>query len=170
MSLTVSHKIAHYLLALEAMGRRHGYAKTSDVAKELGISRTAAHLALKNLTKKGLAFEDERHCFHLTDEARERAVQIRGTYSVAEKFFSAILHLPEDEAKENACQIEHHLSPNASKKLLMLMRFLLEAPHGRRIIERINQIEEEECRHNGHCEICEMIDDCPLTAITGEAV
>lgn len=158
---TVSHSAAHYLMTIAELHKERGYARAVDVAEQMGISRSAAHLGLKALKSKGLVIEDERHFYRLPDDSLLLAHHIMGNRSLLVRFFSEILGTPEDEAEQNACLIEHILTEDAAQRLLAFVKMLTEDGPGRRFVERFRHTLLD-CPEEGHCELCEAYERCPL--------
>ncbi|MCZ6794778.1 MAG: metal-dependent transcriptional regulator, partial [Planctomycetota bacterium] len=50
----VSHSMAHYLTTIHELRSRQGYARVSDVAKELDVTKGSASVQVKHLKEKGL--------------------------------------------------------------------------------------------------------------------
>ena len=43
----LTHSMAHYLMAISELRAEHGYARATDVAKRLGVTKGSASIALK---------------------------------------------------------------------------------------------------------------------------
>jgi len=164
---SVSHSAAHYLMTIAELHKERGYVRAVDVAERMGISRSAAHLGLKTLKAKGLVLEDERHFFRLPEDSLDLAHHIMGNRSLLVRFFTDILGTPEDEAEQNACLIEHLLSEETAQRLLAFVKVLTQHEAGRRLVERF-QNAMLDCPAEGHCELCEAYERCPLSAAFGE--
>lgn len=161
MATYLSHSAAHYLMAIRDLLRERGYARGVDIAERLGVSRTAAYLALRSLKERGLVEEDERHFYSLAADGDALAARFTGNQEMMLRFFRDILGLAPDEAERNACDIEHHLSENASRSLLAFLRFLLGSRGGRNLIRRF-QLERKSCPQSEKCEIAAPFDQCPF--------
>jgi len=147
-------------MALRDLLAERGYARAVDVAERLGVSRTAAYLALQSLKGRGLVYEDARHFYTLSDEAEAAAARFSGNQEMLVRFFRDVIGLDAEEAERNACDIEHHLSENASRGLLAFLRFILSRRSGRNLIARFRE-ERGRCPSFGECEIAEPFDRCP---------
>lgn len=124
MNTYLSHSGAHYLMAIRDLLSERGYARGVDVAERIGVSRTAAYQALQTLKGRGLVKEDERHFYSLPDDADVLAARLSDNQAMLERFFNEVIGLEEEEAKRNACDIEHHLSEAASRGFVAFLRFL----------------------------------------------
>jgi len=69
---TMSHSMAHYLLTIHKLKENRGYARVTDIAKDLGLTKGSVSTALNNLKKKGLIVEEDDSKFLLlTDSGHE---------------------------------------------------------------------------------------------------
>jgi DtxR family Mn-dependent transcriptional regulator len=163
-SAAITHSSAHYLKAIRHLLNERGYARAVDVAEELDISRSAAHMGLKALKEKGMVIEDKRHFFKLPQEYEKLARRIEGNLAALETFFSEILGVRKEEAHETACRMEHQLSPAVSLRLIAFLKYLQAHPDGESVIKNYHRVREEVCIHGGNedCTLCEMFDRCPL--------
>ncbi|MCC6748947.1 MAG: metal-dependent transcriptional regulator [Deltaproteobacteria bacterium] len=120
----ISHSVAHHLVTIAALRERHGYARVSDVAKSLNITRGSASLTLKALKQRGLVQEDENRFLLLSEvgEAIARAVQAKQV--VLRRFLEEVLQVPTASAEIDTCKIEHLLSNVTVRRLAALLRFL----------------------------------------------
>ncbi|GAB4324019.1 MAG: hypothetical protein Kow0059_19430 [Candidatus Sumerlaeia bacterium] len=160
----VTHSIAHYLKAIRKLLNERGYARAVDVAEELGISRSAAHMGLKVLKDKGMVIEDERHFFKLPEEYMNLAMRLEGNLTTLQTFFHDILGVDSDEAHETACRMEHQLSPEAALRLMAFIRYLQAHPEGLAMIAHYHKVRDDICRHTQaeNCTLCEAYETCPL--------
>jgi len=69
----ITHSAAHHLVTIAELLEEYGYARVSDVARSLHITRGSASITLKNLKARGLVTEDDRRFLGLSDEGMEIA-------------------------------------------------------------------------------------------------
>jgi Mn-dependent DtxR family transcriptional regulator len=124
----VTHSMGHYLMAIRDLLKARGYARVTDVASHLEVSRSSASTSLASLKKKGLVDEDENHFLRLTQKGDMIAIQIVRNHLVLESFFKNILGVEEEQALVDACKMEHLLSPETSYRLLALIQTLQSDP------------------------------------------
>ena len=124
----VTHSMGHYLMAIRDLLKARGYARVTDVATHLEISRSSASTALASLRKKGYVDEDENHFLRLTQRGEAIALQIVRNHLVLESFFKNILGVEEEQALVDACKMEHLLSSETSNRLLALIHTLQNDP------------------------------------------
>ena len=121
----LSHSMAHYLMAIDSLRNDLGYARGTDVAEMLEVSRGAASMALNQLKKRGWVGEDPNRFLLLTDEGRRIAGLVEQNYVVLSRFFQEVLGVDAEVAAGDACKMEHLMSMDTGRRLLQLMRFLL---------------------------------------------
>ena len=120
----VSHSVAHHMVAIADLRDRHGYARVSDVAKMLNITRGSASLTLKSLRQRGLVLEDENRFLRLSEEGRLIADSIRSKKHMILKFFRQFLGVEPEQAEVDTCKIEHLISAATAQRLARFVRYL----------------------------------------------
>ncbi len=121
----LSHSMAHYLMAIDSLREQYGYARATDVAELLEVSRGAASMALSQLKKRGWVGEDHNRFLLLTDEGQRIAGRVQENFTVLAEFFEEVLGVEHDAACADACKMEHLLSTSTGRRLVRLMHFLL---------------------------------------------
>lgn len=120
----ISHSVAHHLAAIYELMSDQGYARVSDVARALDITRGSASLTLKALKEKGLVLEDHNKFLKLSEEGQGIVDSILGNRAIVIKFLRDVLHLSDHQAEIDACKVEHLLSPETGLQLLHFVKFL----------------------------------------------
>ena len=121
----VTHSAAHYLMAVDHLRKKLGYARVTDVAEELSVSRGATSMAVSHLKKRELITEDPNRFLLLTDEGQRMADEVEHNFSTLSTFFGDILGVPHEVAMADACKTEHLLSRETSRRLVNLMHYIL---------------------------------------------
>jgi DtxR family Mn-dependent transcriptional regulator len=113
----ITHSAAHHLLAILELREKRGYARVTDVAKELSITTGSASINLKSLKAKSLIVEDENKFLSLSSEgeAIARAVHLRK--NILNDFLVHILKVSPEQAEIDSCKTEHLISAETAKKL-----------------------------------------------------
>jgi Mn-dependent DtxR family transcriptional regulator len=120
----VSHSMAHYLQAVATLKRDKGHARVGEIAEHLGVSKSGVTSMLRSLQLRGLVSHERYGCVELTLNGERLAARTESNRRVLTKFLAEILGVPEHVATEDACMIEHLLSPEVSVELLRLTSFL----------------------------------------------
>lgn len=124
----LSHSRAHYLMAIEALREELGYARTTDVAELLEVSRGAASMALTQLKKRGWVTEDPNRFLLLTEEGKRISELVSANFRVLSSFFASVLNMKKERALLDACKIEHLLSADTCRRLAALSQLIEKDP------------------------------------------
>lgn len=122
----LSHSMAHYLMAIDSLRAELGYARSTDVAEMLEVSRGAASMALSQLKKRGWVAEDPNRFLLLTDEGRRITHAVEHNFLILSRFFEHTLQVTNNTALGDACKMEHLMSRETAKRLLWLFKHLVE--------------------------------------------
>ena len=120
----VTHSVAHYLIALLDLHDRRGYARVSDVAKSLDVTKGSVSVQMKQLKERGFVIEDENRFLKLTDLGESEARKVIENRRIFTEFLTGILNLDKEEAEVDACKVEHLVSEETAQKLLRLSQVL----------------------------------------------
>lgn len=106
----------NYLEAILVIKQRKGYVRSIDVAHELGVSKPSVSRAMSVLKKEGLIDMDGLNQILLTEEGRKIAENIYEKHRILTKFL-VLLGVDEETAAEDACKMEHIISPLSFEKI-----------------------------------------------------
>ncbi len=120
----VSHPVAHYLVTVSELLEEYGYARVSDVARRIGITRGSASITLKSLRQKGLVTEDGRRFLGLSETGGRIAESVLAKRRIMKDLMVRVLGVSEDQAKKDTCEIEHLLSSETAKRAKLLLDFV----------------------------------------------
>lgn len=121
----LTHSAAHYLMAIDSLRGDLGYARVTDVADMLEVSRGAASMAIAHLKKRGWVEEDPNRFLLLSDQGHSMANLVEHNFRILSKFFEEVLGAPHDVALSDACKMEHLMSLETGRRLVWLMRYIL---------------------------------------------
>jgi DtxR family transcriptional regulator, Mn-dependent transcriptional regulator len=113
----ITHSAAHHLQAILELREKRGYARVTDVAKDLNITTGSASINLKALKGKGLVIEDENKFLSLSSEGEEIARAVHMRKNILQDFLQNILKVSAEQAEIDACKTEHLISAETAKKL-----------------------------------------------------
>ena len=111
----VSHSAAHHLTTIQWLLDDQGYARVSDVARHLGITRGSVSVTLKGLRQRGLVVEDDHKHLSLSEEGIHIARGIRTKRILIQALFREVLGVPDEVAEQDACKIEHLISDQTAE-------------------------------------------------------
>ncbi len=161
----LTHSVAHYLMAIDRLRSNQGYARVTDVAGFLGISRGAASLALSQLKERGLVSEDPNRFLLLTEEGLRLAHTVEHNYALLTCFFENVLGIPKDIARADACKMEHLLSDMSSSALVRFLKVLFSNRKWTK--ELMNELDSGKitCTNEDSCPLCEDLGECLMPNI-----
>jgi DtxR family Mn-dependent transcriptional regulator len=107
----LSASLEDYLEAILNASDDSGEAKSSDIAKSLGVARPSVTGALKLLAKKGLVNYRPYGTVSLTQAGLSRAAKVAKKHDILESFFMDFLGLNHSVAHPAACKTEHIFKP-----------------------------------------------------------
>lgn len=121
----LSHSMVHYLLTIHKLKEGKGYARVTDIAKDLGLTKGSVSTAVNNLKKKNLVTEEEDSKFLLlTEDGHKEVHRILSSRTLLFYFLRDFVGVDEEVAEHDACQMEHLMSPQTSKKFFDFMKDL----------------------------------------------
>jgi DtxR family Mn-dependent transcriptional regulator len=120
----LTHSAAHYLMTIHELLAAQGYARVTDIAKQLNITRGSCSISLKPLKRRGLVVEDHNKFLSLSEEGQRLALIVEKNDELLTTFFKDVLGVNEDQAEIDACKIEHLLSIETSIKLCSFIELI----------------------------------------------
>lgn len=123
-----SATIEEYLEAIYKLAEK-GPVRPGQLAEIMGVSAPTVTATLGRLQAAGLIDRPEGGV-ELTFEGRRGALDIIRRHRLAERFLVDVLGLPWDEVHDEACQLEHALSPRVQRALEQFMDNPAVCPHG----------------------------------------
>jgi Mn-dependent DtxR family transcriptional regulator len=120
----LTHSAAHYLMTIHELLDENGYARVTDIAKRLNITRGSCSISLKTLKARGLVLEDHNKFLSLSEEGMELAKLVERNDDLLEILFRDILGVDPDQAEIDACKIEHLLSIETSQRLAHFVAYV----------------------------------------------
>ena len=110
-----------YLEAILMIKERKGYVRSIDVATQLHVSKPSVSYATKRLRENGYITFNEDGMISLTESGMEIADKIYTRHKVLTDIFRS-LGVDDEIAAEDACKIEHDLSPETFDALCKYAR------------------------------------------------
>ena len=99
-----------YLEAMLMLKEKKGYIRSIDIAQMLGVTKPSVTYSTKRLRENGYITMDRDGMITLTESGLEIATRIYTRHKVLTDLFMR-LGVPEEIAREDACKVEHDLSP-----------------------------------------------------------
>jgi Mn-dependent DtxR family transcriptional regulator len=164
----LTHSAAHHLMAIDDLVARLGYARVSDVARQLHITRGSVSISLGPLKKAGLVEQDENRHLRLSEEGRALVTAVKTKRLLMERFLTEVLGVPPAQSEIDACKLEHLVSNETARRLVAFLRFIDdEGGAGRELLARWRAAGGE-CAHvPAQCPSCE--NDCLAARVADSA-
>lgn len=123
MQIDLSHSMVHYLLTIHKLKEQKGYARVTDIAKELNLTKGSVSTAINGLKKKDFVTEEEDSKFLLLTELGHQEVhKILSSRTLLFHFLRDILGVSADIAANDACMMEHLMSSETREKFFQFMK------------------------------------------------
>lgn len=101
-----------YLETILILSEKLPVVRSVDVANELDFKKSSVSIAMKNLREKNQITVTDAGYIYLTDEGKAIAEMIYERHKVIAKVLED-LGVPKDIANNDACRIEHVISPES---------------------------------------------------------
>ena len=117
----LSHSAVHHLVCINDLTEEYGYARVSDVARRLEITRGSASITLKRLKQKGFVEEDERRFLRLSEDGQRISDQVKAKKKAMMRIFIDLLGVSAPQAEIDTCKIEHLISDETLQRATALL-------------------------------------------------
>jgi DtxR family transcriptional regulator, Mn-dependent transcriptional regulator len=153
----LTHSAAHYLMTIKQLREEFGYARVTDVARRLNITRGSCSISLKPLKKRGLVVEDANKFLQLSEQGQRLAETVEVNDKMLERLFRDVLGADGDQAEVDACKIEHLISLETSQRLASFLQAWDQHPDAAAAL-RAAQARDPACNHDAaHCQVCNKV-------------
>ena len=118
----VSSHVEDYLERIHELIEQKGYARVSDIAAELKLTRPSVSVMVQRLSRLGFVKYEKYRGLTLTDRGVEVAQRIRCRHVILTEFLT-LLGLERQVVARDVEGIEHHISPESLEKLEALVEY-----------------------------------------------
>ena len=110
--MKVHESAENYLETILILSQKNGNVRSIDIANELAFSKPSVSVAMKNLRTQGHIVVDNDGYIRLTESGRKIAETIYERHTLISNW---LVHLgvPAEIAAEDACRMEHVISPES---------------------------------------------------------
>ncbi len=163
----ISHSAAHHLMAIDELINRLGYARVSDIARQLSITRGSVSISLGPLKKAGLVEQDENRHLRLSAQGQRLVDGIKTKRHLMQRLLAEVLGVAPEQAEIDACKLEHLVSNQTAHRLLSFLRFLDSAAgRGREFVEAWRAADDVCGQTPDQCPSCQT--DCLASRVDTE--
>lgn len=120
--------IEDYLETIYDLDREKKAVRVKDIARRMSVKMPTVTSMLKNLDDRGLVHYEKYEHVQLTEHGAHIGKEIRERHEVIFRFLTQILKVEEETANEEACRMEHTLSPGTLDNLTDFMKFIQSCP------------------------------------------
>lgn len=117
MPKKLTSHIEDYLEIIYLLEKKHGHAHVRDIAKKLKIKMPSVTEILGKLKEANLINYRRYGFVTLTRKGSRLAQNVYRRHQILYKFLHDVLGVDEEIAQEDACKIEHVVSPQTLSKL-----------------------------------------------------
>lgn len=117
-----------YLEAIFNLSNEKRVVRVKDIAKTLGVKMPTVTNMLKTLSKRDLIDYEKYEYIELTKKGNRIGREINRRHHVLRNFLVDILKVDPKKADEEACEMEHAVSPSTLDRFVEFMEFLQFCP------------------------------------------
>ena len=117
-----SESTEDHLERIQELVDRKGYARVTDIADSLGLSKSAVSNMVRRLAARGFVNYEKYRGFTLTPQGQAVATHIKVRHHTLTEMLN-LLGLSPDTVREEVEAIEHHLKPETLQIFSRLVRF-----------------------------------------------
>ena len=123
-----SASMEDYLEAIALLSKESKPVKVTEISKALGVKKPSVTSALTKLSRERLVEHARYGYAKLTAEGERIAQDVFRRHEALRHFLAEILNVAPDVAAEDACKMEHSLSPASLERLAKFVEFVLNCP------------------------------------------
>ncbi|MBW1691042.1 MAG: metal-dependent transcriptional regulator [Deltaproteobacteria bacterium] len=117
-----------YLEAIFNLDKEKRAVRVRDIAERLGVRMPTVTNMLKTLSEKGMIDYEKYEYLELTDKGSKVGQEIDHRHQTFKSFLTDILRIDPDQADEDACKMEHAVSPVTLEAFVAFMEFIEACP------------------------------------------
>ena len=121
-----------------------GRIRVRDLARSVGVKLPSVTRAVQKLADAGMVRHQNYGTIEITDAGINAAQSIARRDLCLNRFLNQVLELPPDQAKSEACRIEHVISDDVVMRLEILVQYLSQSKVWRKKLRQ--QIQTENFR------------------------
>ncbi len=138
--------VEEYLEAIYKLESPEKALGTTELGKELGVSAASASQMTDRLARRGLVGRGRERGISLTRKGKKAALQLIRKHRLSERFLVDVLGMDWKDVHEEACRLEHAISPEVESRLETFLGSPATCPHGHPIPDRLGRTAEVPAR------------------------
>ena len=125
-----SARMEDYLESIIMLRERKQAVRVSQMSQALGVKMPSVTSALRKLSQQGLVEHNRYGRVQLTPHGEKVAQDVFRRHEALRRFLAEILKVDPKVATDDACEMEHAISPTTQRKLAKFVEFVLKPPEG----------------------------------------
>ncbi len=113
----MTSSLEDYLEAVFVLNQQKGSVRLTDIAEHLGVSKPSVNRAVNTLTQNGFLEHVTYGDIIITPAGESYAANVLRRHRLIKQFLVETLGVDEENAENDACQMEHVMSPVTIDKL-----------------------------------------------------
>lgn len=118
-----TRNIEDYLEAIWDLQKNKGYVKVKDIADKLEVTRPSVSEMIKKLSENEYIIYEKYGGIIFTGRGKKLALEIKKCHNLFVEFLK-IIGVSEENAQQDACKLEHDVSPETITCLLEFVEFI----------------------------------------------
>jgi DtxR family Mn-dependent transcriptional regulator len=143
METSIVEEYLEAVYKLQGSGKKLG---TSELSRQLGVSPASATEMMDRLAARGLVVKNEESGISLTKNGGKLALQVVRKHRISERFLVDVLGMDWKDVHEEACKLEHAVSPEVAKRMEAMLEDASTCPHGHPIPDDQGRTEKSTLR------------------------
>lgn len=119
-----------YLEAVFNLKKEKKFVRVKDIAQKMGVKLPTVTSMLNTLSERGLINHEKYEYVELTAKGKRIAKDVFRRHVILRDFLTDILNVDEKTAEEDACRMEHAVSPVTLDRFVGFMEFIESCPRG----------------------------------------
>ncbi len=120
-NMIISNALEDYLKAIYQLSRKKPTVRITDIATHLGISKPSVNRAVNTLKTQGLVFHEPYGDIMLTPAGEKLGNAFCYKHNMIKKFLTHVLHVPDDQADDEARSMGHTISLTTVERMAKYM-------------------------------------------------
>lgn len=129
-SEALSASLEDYLETIFHLVIEKQFARAKDISKRLGVNNSSVTNALQALAERKLINYAPYEVITMTTKGKRIAKDVVRRHEALKDFFTKVLAIPETEAEDAACKMEHAISRTVLERLIQFAEFVERCPRG----------------------------------------
>jgi DtxR family Mn-dependent transcriptional regulator len=125
-----SASMEDYLEAIARLAEKRKAVRVKQLSDRLGVKMPSVTSALKRLSEQELVEHERYGHIKLTPEGDKVARDVIRRHKALTRFFAQALGIDKETAEEDACRIEHIISPLGMERMARFVEFIEACPLG----------------------------------------